>query len=120
MSMRLVVVILLCLHLQVFSQTTRKIYGEILNEGSRPIQGLSVIEIGTSNGTATDMNGKFSLQVPNKGVVYILIAGKDSKIYLKYSEVEIYRKFIVNPKLRKQSKKIKQEWEQGKELRSKT
>ena len=43
-----------------------------------PLMGVSILEIGTSNGTVTDLDGNFTLSVP-KGVVLIFSSGSSDK-----------------------------------------
>ena len=40
-----------------------------------PIIGASIVEIGTTNGTVTDIDGKFSLSVPTNGKIQISYVG---------------------------------------------
>ena len=54
-----------------FSQTN--ISGKVIDSSDIPIIGANVIEVGTSNGTITDIDGNFNLNV-----------GKDAKIRVSY------------------------------------
>ncbi|HWB90713.1 MAG TPA: SusC/RagA family TonB-linked outer membrane protein, partial [Puia sp.] len=54
---------------------TRKITGVVLTtETGGPLGGASVVEKGTNNGTVTDAQGKFSLTVPDKGKISIVVS----------------------------------------------
>ncbi|AUC85584.1 TonB-dependent receptor [Polaribacter sp. ALD11] len=58
----------------VLGQT--KITGTIVDETNQPLPGASVLVKGTTNGTSTDFNGKFSLQVKsNSGVLVVSFIG---------------------------------------------
>ena len=45
-----------------------------------PLMGVSILEIGTSNGTVTDLDGNFTLSVP-KGVVSV-----------SYTHLDVYKR----------------------------
>jgi iron complex outermembrane receptor protein len=62
----------------VLGQT--KITGTIVDETNQPLPGASVLVKGTSNGTSTDFNGKFTLQAKsNKGAVVVSFIGYKAK-----------------------------------------
>ena len=44
----------------------RKITGKVNDANGEPIIGANIVEKGTTNGTITDMNGDFTLEVPEK------------------------------------------------------
>ena len=44
-------------------KTTKKISGVVLDITGTPVIGASIIEVGTSSGTITDLDGKFSLTI---------------------------------------------------------
>src|SRR5690606_6799136 len=46
----------------------RRISGKVSDESGNPIQGASVVVTGTSNGTSTDANGNFSLEVSGSNI----------------------------------------------------
>lgn len=53
-----------------------KISGTILDETGQPLPGASVVEKGTTNGTATDFDGKFALNTKSsKGYVIVSFVG---------------------------------------------
>lgn len=43
---------------------TIKVTGTVIDETGLPVIGANVVEKGTTNGTITDMDGKFALDVP--------------------------------------------------------
>tara|TARA_B110000259_G_scaffold6940_1_gene7641 strand:- start:2041 stop:4641 length:2601 start_codon:yes stop_codon:yes gene_type:complete len=62
----------------VLGQT--KITGTIVDETNQPLPGASVLVKGSSNGTSTDFNGKFTLDaVSNSGVIVVSFIGYYSK-----------------------------------------
>src|SRR5665647_1841689 len=52
-----------------------EITGSVTDENDNPIQGVNVNIKGTNKGTATDANGKFSIDVPAKGVLVFSSVG---------------------------------------------
>lgn len=56
-------------------QTTKKITGTIFDDNGTPVIGANVMVKGTTNGTITDMNGKFSLDVEEGAVLQISYIG---------------------------------------------
>lgn len=59
-----IILIALILPLQVFAQAgSRTITGIVLDENNEPMVGVTVIVPGTTTGTATDINGSFSLVI---------------------------------------------------------
>ncbi|WP_392347689.1 TonB-dependent receptor [uncultured Polaribacter sp.] len=62
----------------VLGQT--KITGTIVDETNQPLPGASVLVKGTTNGTSTDFNGKFTLQAKSdSGAIVISFIGYSSK-----------------------------------------
>ncbi len=57
----LVLIAFLCLVDQADAQKGRKVIGVILDENNQPLVGASVLETGTSNGAAADLDGRYSL-----------------------------------------------------------
>jgi TonB-dependent starch-binding outer membrane protein SusC len=50
----------------------RQVSGTILDEAGTPMPGVNVILKGTSEGSATDSDGKFTVQVPNEQAVLVI------------------------------------------------
>jgi len=62
----------------VFGQT--KTTGKVVDEANQPLPGASVIVKGTTNGTSTDFDGKFTLTAnSNSGVLVISFVGYNSR-----------------------------------------
>ncbi len=75
-----------------YNPTVRKVIGTIVDESGSPLPGATVIVKGTSNGTQTDFDGNFSLDV---------ISGKElviSYIGQKTQELPIYSS-VINAQL---------------------
>jgi iron complex outermembrane receptor protein len=74
-----------------------KITGMVVDETNQPLPGASVLEKGTSNGTSTDFNGKFSLQTKsNTGTAVISYIGYKSK-EVTFSSSDNKLKVQLNP-----------------------
>ncbi|MEG2164614.1 MAG: carboxypeptidase-like regulatory domain-containing protein, partial [Bacteroidales bacterium] len=56
-------------------QQTHTISGIVVDSKGEPIIGANVVQKGTTNGTITDMDGKFSLSVPVSSVLHISFIG---------------------------------------------
>lgn len=62
------------------TQNTRKISGVVMESNGEPIIGATVMVQGTNVGGATDVNGKFTLDIPSNGKVLIVsFIGFDSQ-----------------------------------------
>lgn len=53
----------------------RKIKGSVVDESGLPVIGANIVVEGTTNGTITDLDGNFSLQVPEKAELRISYIG---------------------------------------------
>ncbi len=63
----------LLLGMATFAQTTAA--GKVKDSGGEPLVGVSVLEVGTNNGTVTDVNGRYSLTVKNGAQLKISYVG---------------------------------------------
>lgn len=72
----------------------RLLTGIVTDERGEPIIGANIVEIGTSNGTITDVNGAFSLTVQNQSILRVSYLGYlTQEIPIKNSlELNIYLK----------------------------
>lgn len=50
-------------------QQNKKIAGTVVDQNGEAVIGANVIQKGTTNGTITDIDGKFTLEVPAKAVL---------------------------------------------------
>ncbi len=53
----------------------KRIKGTIIDENGEPIIGANIVEKGTTNGTVTDVDGFFSLQVEEGAVLHVSYIG---------------------------------------------
>ena len=61
----LIVTVAMALSLLAFSQNdTRTITGVVVDENNDPMIGVTVVITGTTSGTATDIDGRYTLSVP--------------------------------------------------------
>lgn len=56
-----------------WSQEGREISGRVLDNNGEGLPGAAVIVRGTNNGTATDVEGNFTLRIPEEGTIYLVI-----------------------------------------------
>mgnify|MGYP000744725323 CR=1 FL=1 len=67
------ILLLLCLSLfTVYGQGKKNIKGLVTDEKNEPLIGVSVVEVGTSNGTITDVDGKFVLNGISNGAILLI------------------------------------------------
>ena len=62
-------------------QQQKKVTGVVKDKTGEPVIGANVIERGTTNGTVTDLDGRFTLEVPQNAVLQVS--------YIGYMEQEI-------------------------------
>jgi TonB-linked SusC/RagA family outer membrane protein len=61
---------MLCCQTDAWAQVT--VTGKVFSEQKEPLPGVNILVKGTSQGTTTDVNGEFSLQVPGADAVLVL------------------------------------------------
>ncbi|QFZ54750.1 TonB-dependent receptor [Oceanihabitans sp. IOP_32] len=66
--------VLLCLYSLTSMAQNITITGTVTDEGNVPIPGVSIVLENTSTGTATDFDGKYTLQVPQDGQALLFSA----------------------------------------------
>ncbi len=59
----------------LFAQDARRVTGTVLDEGGLPLPGVNIVEKGTTNGTITDFNGQFAIDVAPDAVITIMFIG---------------------------------------------
>ena len=100
----LLTVLFLCLSIVVFAQT-KTVKGTVLDERGESIIGASVSVKGTTTGTITDLDGKFTINTKNNDVLTISYVGyieqsvsvagqTDLKIILK-EDSQVLDEFVV-------------------------
>ena len=65
---------LLFITLSVFSQNIQ-LQGVVVGQGNEPLPGVNVVVKGTTNGTITNNEGQFSINVPSTGILVISYVG---------------------------------------------
>src|SRR6187551_1198072 len=68
--------------------------GQVMDETSKPIPGVNVIIKGTSKGTSTDQDGKFSIAVPDENAILVF-----SFIGYSAKEVIVGSRTVINVSL---------------------
>lgn len=64
--------LLMVSYLPVHAQSERTITGTVVDENSEPLPGVNILIKGTSTGTITDIEGNYSLQVPEDATTLVL------------------------------------------------
>lgn len=59
------IVVMLILPLHAFAQGARKVKGTVTDELNEPLIGVTILIQGTSNGTVTDFDGNYTIDVPS-------------------------------------------------------
>ncbi|MCK9159970.1 MAG: TonB-dependent receptor [Bacteroidaceae bacterium] len=86
---QLLTALFLVITLSAFAQS-KTLTGTVIDASTQPIIGASILVSGTTNGTITDLNGKFELKdVPSKGKI------KVSYIGYKTQEVSVLGKTVL-------------------------
>lgn len=67
------------------TQNNKTISGKVVDETGEPLPGVSVIEKGTTNGTMTDADGGFSLNVNNESTIIFTYIGFKTKEIAAYN-----------------------------------
>ena len=80
--------------------STKNISGVVKDETGEPVIGANVVVKGTTNGTVTDVNGRYSLEVPEGGVLQISYIGYNTQ------EVKVGSGDVVNVSLREDSEAL--------------
>lgn len=71
-------------------QQNKKIAGTVVDQNGEAVIGANVIQKGTTNGTITDIDGKFTLEVPAKAVLTVSFIGYQSQeVALKGNETQL-------------------------------
>ncbi|MBN1144192.1 MAG: von Willebrand factor type A domain-containing protein [Bacteroidales bacterium] len=73
--------------LMVSGTSARVITGTVTDEGNNPLPGVNILLKGTQTGTVTDVNGAFSINVPESGatLVFSYIGYKTQEVKIKSS-----------------------------------
>lgn len=83
---------------KVAQQKVKVITGVVADQIGEPIIGANVVEKGTTNGTMTDIDGHFSLEVPDKAVLLISYIGYTPKEVQAGGKSSLHVQLIENSK----------------------
>jgi TonB-linked SusC/RagA family outer membrane protein len=92
---KMVIILLLLSCTCAFAQNSRTISGTVVSTGNEPLIGVSVLQVGTGNGTATDVNGAFSLKVSSDCTLrftYVGYVTKEVKVNQSTSRLKVVMK----------------------------
>ena len=87
---------------EAVSSDPAPIKGVVLDQAGQPVVGAFVLEKGTSNGTMTDLDGKFSLNVPSDGVLEITSMGYETQ------EIAVGGKSFINVTMKEDSQLLEE------------
>lgn len=80
MKKSLLLIFLLCLVIQLTQAQTRSISGEVRSKSTNePLPGVSLVVKGTTQGTVTDVDGRYSLSVQEGAVLQVSFIGMQPK-----------------------------------------
>jgi hypothetical protein len=80
-NLKILISVLSMAILYCFSTTSHLVKGVVTDESGTPLIGANVTELGTQNGTVTDIDGKFSLTLLNpKNQIQVAYVGFNSQI----------------------------------------
>mgnify|MGYP001716361190 FL=1 len=85
----------------VYSQSRRQITGSVQDVQGNPLIGVSILETGTSNGTITDMNGTYSLNISSTNATLRFS-------YIGYEEqlIKIQGRNVINVKMNEETSNL--------------
>lgn len=79
----------------IIEETFKEIKGTVVDENGQPLPGASVVESGTTNGTATDFDGNFTLEVAPDAILEVSYIGYATQ----YIEINDRAELIVQLEL---------------------
>ena len=62
-------------NVDVVQQSTKKVFGKVVDATGMPVVGASVYQKGTTNGAITDVDGNFTLNVPKGASIVVSYIG---------------------------------------------
>lgn len=65
------------------------ISGKVLDESNKPLSGANIVIRGSSEGTISDKDGRFSLDVPKGSIVYVSYLGKRMQSFKENGEKSV-------------------------------
>lgn len=85
----------------IYSQSRKQITGSVQDVLGHPLIGVSILETGTSNGTITDMNGAYSLNVSSANATL-----KFSYIGYEEQQIKIQGRNVINVKMNEETSNL--------------
>ena len=85
----------------IYSQSRKQITGSVQDVLGNPLIGVSILETGTSNGTITDMNGAYSLNVSSANATL-----KFSYIGYEEQQIKIQGRNVINVKMNEETSNL--------------
>ena len=85
----------------VYSQSRKQITGSVQDVQGNPLIGVSILETGTSNGTITDMNGTYSLNISSTNATL-----KFSYIGYEEQLIKIQGRNVINVKMNEETSNL--------------
>ena len=85
----------------IYSQSRNQITGSVQDVLGNPLIGVSILETGTSNGTITDMNGAYSLNVSSANATL-----KFSYIGYEEQQIKIQGRNVINVKMNEETSNL--------------
>lgn len=101
LSKSLMILMFVIFSVSVFGQTTKQITGIVTDSQNNPVIGATVMVKGTTTGTATDVDGKFTLDIPVDAKVLLI-----SFIGMEPQEVEVRNKAKISVSLNDQTTEL--------------
>lgn len=75
----------------IYSQDTETIRGQVLDINGEPLIGVSILEIGTTNGTVTDINGDYEITVSSSNSIL-----QFSYMGFEEQQIKVENKTVIN------------------------
>lgn len=75
------------------AQQNKKVTGVVTDSAGQPIPGANVLQKGTTNGAITDMDGKYTLNVPKNATLVVSFIGYATK------EIKVNNQNVINVSL---------------------
>ena len=93
-----ILILMLILSSNMYAQNDKKISGKVTDTKGESIPGASVKIKNTTTGVATDIDGKFSLNVPNNATLVVTSVGYDNQEVILNSRSEVIIMLKTNTK----------------------
>ena len=93
-------VFMLCFTVTAYGQT-KTVKGQVISsEDNQPLPGVAVLERGTTNGTVTDIDGNYTIKVPDDATIVVSFIGFATQ------EIQVAGQTLINITLESDSKEL--------------